>query len=272
MTKPSIILWVVALLLTIASAVFQRLTGPTYPLRGSITLEGKEISYKLDRSEEQRNAIVRIATGSPSIRGWLAWKRYRSDDPWVASPMTYQDSVLLGELPVQPPAGKVLYRVLLESGKEQKIIPDGEPAIMRFKGDVPGAILWPHILAMFLGMLFSTRAGLEFFSGEPRLKGLTFLALGFVAVGGILLGAIVQKYAFGQYWTGWPAGTDLTDNKTALAVLAWVAAAVALYRSKRPKYWVLAAAIILLSVYLIPHSVWGSELGTTTATPPAPGP
>src|SRR5512135_932602 len=99
MTRPSIILWVVALLLTIASAVFQRVTGPTYPLRGSVTLEGKEISYKLDRSEEQRNAIVRIPTGNPSIRGWVAWKRYRSDDPWVASPMIYQDNFLLGELP-----------------------------------------------------------------------------------------------------------------------------------------------------------------------------
>ncbi len=272
MTKPSIILWVVALLLTVASAVFQRVTGPTYPLHGSVTLDGKEIPYKLDRSEGQRNATVRIPTGTPSIRGWIAWKRNRSDDPWVAAPMTYQDDFLQGELPMQPPAGKLLYRVLLESGKEQKIIPDGAPAVIRFKGDVPGVILWPHILAMFLGMLFSTRAGLEFFNSKPRLTGLTFLALGFVAVGGILLGAIVQKYAFGQYWTGWPAGSDLTDNKTALAVLAWVAAAVALYRSSRPKYWVLAAAIILLAVYLIPHSVLGSELGTTAVPPPVQAP
>ncbi len=158
---------------------------------------------------------------------------------------------------------QTLYRILLESGKEQKIVPDGNPVVMRFKGDVPGLILWPHILVMFLAMLFSTRAGLEFFNKEPRLKNLTFLTLGCLCIGGILFGAIVQKYAFGTYWTGWPAGNDLTDNKTALAFLAWVAAAVALYRSRHTKYWVLAAAVILLTVYLIPHSLWGSELANT---------
>lgn len=258
MTRQSIILWIVSLLITIGSAVFQRITGPTYPIHGSIRLEGKEIPYRLDRSEGQRNATVSIPTGNPAVRGWLAWKRYKTDDPWMAVPMTYRESFLQGELPVQPPAGKILYRVLLESGKEQKIVPDGDPVVMRFKGDVPGPALWPHILVMFLAMLFSTRAGLEFFSKEPRLKNLTFLTLGCLCIGGILLGAIVQKYAFGMYWTGWPMGDDLTDNKTALALLAWVAAAVALFRSRRPKYWVLAAAFILLAVYLIPHSLWGS--------------
>jgi hypothetical protein len=70
----------------------------------------------------------------------------------------------------------------------------------------------------------------------------------------------VQKYAFNSYWTGWPFGGDLTDNKTALAFLGWVCALVALYRSKRPRAWALGAAIFLLLVYLIPHSLLGSEI------------
>lgn len=260
MKRQSILLWVVAFLVTVLAAVYQRVTGPTYPLRGTVVLAGREVSFKLNRSEEQQSALVKIATGDSSIRGWIEWKRYKTDNPWTRSAMTYRDRFLVGELPMQPPAGKLLYRVTLEANGETVPIPTGGPAMIRFKGTVPPLVLWPHVLVMILAMLFSTRAGLEFFNSSPKLKTLTFLTVILVFVGGLVFGPIVQKYAFDSYWTGWPFGGDLTDNKTALALLGWVCALVALYRSKRPQAWALGAAIFLLLVYLIPHSLLGSEL------------
>jgi hypothetical protein len=260
MRKQSFILWIVALFITIGSAVYQRMTGPSYPLSGSVVLAGKEVVYRLSQSEVQRNAEVKIPTGDSTTRGWIEWKRIKTDDPWTKTAMTYRDRSLLCELPMQPPAGKLVYRVVLENGGQLAVVPPSEAAVIRFKGNVPGLILWTHILTMFLAMMFSTRAGLEFFSSTPRLRTLTFLTVSFLFLGGVILGPLVQKYAFDAYWTGWPFGTDLTDNKTALALLGWVAATVAIYKSKRPKAWVLAAAIILLLVYLIPHSFLGSEL------------
>ena len=260
MRKQSLILWIVAFFITIGSAVYQRMTGPSYPLSGSVVLAGKEVVYRLSQSEEQRNAEVKIATGDSTTRGWIEWKRIKTDDPWTKTAMMYRDRSLLCELPMQPPAGKLVYRVLLENGGQLAVVPPSAAAVIRFKGDVPGLILWTHILTMFLAMMFSTRAGLEFFSSTPRLRTLTFLTVSFFFLGGVILGPLVQKYAFDAYWTGWPFGTDLTDNKTALAMIGWVAAAVAIYKSKHPKAWVLAAAIILLLVYLIPHSFLGSEL------------
>lgn len=186
--------------------------------------------------------------------------------------MLVRGSMLVGELPMQPPAGKLEYRVFLEQGGTTTAIPLEGPVVIRFKGDVPLWIIIPHVFFIFLGMLFSTRAGLEFFRAEPRLKRLTYWTLGFLVLGGLVFGPIMQKYAFGAYWTGWPFGGDLTDNKTAVAVLAWVVAAVALYRSRNPKVWAFAAAIVVLVVFLIPHSLLGSErkqtgTGQTTVQP-----
>jgi hypothetical protein len=121
-------------------------------------------------------------------------------------------------------------------------------------------VLYPHILAMFVAMLLSVRAGLEFFSKEPKLKTLTYWTLGVLFVGGFILGPLMQYYSFNAWWTGWPFGNDLTDNKTALAFVAWLVAALALKRTKNPKRWALAASVIMLLVYLVPHSVLGSEL------------
>ncbi|MBC7364183.1 MAG: hypothetical protein H5U07_06540, partial [Candidatus Aminicenantes bacterium] len=44
--------WILAFLITASSAVYQRITGPTYPTRGVVNFLGQEIKFKLPRSAE----------------------------------------------------------------------------------------------------------------------------------------------------------------------------------------------------------------------------
>lgn len=125
-------------------------------------------------------------------------------------------------------------------------------------------LLIPHVFFMFFAMLLSTRTGLEFFHTGPHLKKLALWTVCLLFVGGLLLGPAVQWYAFGAWWTGWPFGTDLTDNKTAVALLGWILALWAIHRKRHERTWALAASLALLIVYLIPHSLLGSELDYTT--------
>jgi hypothetical protein len=79
--------------------------------------------------------------------------------------------------------------------------------------------------------------------------------------GGFVLGPVVQKFAFGAYWTGWPFGGDWTDNKTLAALVAWLVAwAICRWWPRFQRPAVLFAAIVMFAVYLIPHSIHGSEL------------
>jgi hypothetical protein len=113
---------------------------------------------------------------------------------------------------------------------------------------------------MFASMLLAARTGLEYFNEKSNLRALTYWTIGFIVVGGFIFGPMVQYYAFDAWWTGWPLGTDLTDNKTAIALLAWVGVVFALGRSRKPQLWAIAASIITFAVFLIPHSLLGSEL------------
>ncbi|HUT07603.1 MAG TPA: hypothetical protein VMY15_02040, partial [Candidatus Latescibacteria bacterium] len=79
-------------------------------------------------------------------------------------------------------------------------------------------------------------------------------------VGGFILGPLVQKFAFGIAWAGFPGGIDLTDNKTLVAFLFWVAALIAGRRGKPARPFVLAASLVTLVIFLIPHSLLGSHL------------
>jgi len=133
------------------------------------------------------------------------------------------------------------------------------PVVIRFKGGVPGFILLPHILFMFIAMLFSTLAGLMSIIKYPLYKKYSVWTLILLIAGGAILGPVVQYYAFGDLWTGIPLGWDLTDNKILVALVFWILAVVMNRKRERPIYSALAAFVLLL-VYSIPHSLFGSEL------------
>jgi hypothetical protein len=269
--KSRAVRFAVALLVTLVSAVWQRRSGPTYPVRGRVPVGGTAVDLELTRTHGgPGDQPVRIAAPDAELTGAVAFRRYPADDAWTVLPMARDGGELVAALPHQPPAGKLEYRVRLAKGGSTAVFPP-LPAVTRFKGDVPVAVLVPHVLCMFLGMLFSTAAGLAVLAGAPARR-LALVTFGLIAVGGFILGPIVQKHAFDAYWTGVPFGWDLTDNKTLIAGAFWAAALLALSRGEAgrgARAAVLAAAVATLLVFAIPHSTWGSEIKWEQVQKPA---
>ncbi|MBI9073201.1 MAG: hypothetical protein JEY94_16480 [Melioribacteraceae bacterium] len=261
MRRKNILFWILAILITVASAFYQKMTGPTYPVKGEIQLNSNTIQYKLYTSHGgDENHLVKISVPNKSIAGTLFWKRYKTNDEYIVVPMENIASELSAILPHQPPAGKLQYYVKLNDNGNEVSISAGEPIIIRFKGAVPTGILIIHVITIFGAMLLSTRTGFEALRKEKNLKKLTYWTMGFLIIGGLIFGPIVQKYAFGAYWTGFPYGTDLTDNKTLIAFIGWLFAFVAVIKSKQEKVWIIFAAILMFVIFIIPHSMMGSEL------------
>lgn len=256
----NVLFWILALVITLASAYYQRVTGPTYPLGGKQTVANETIKYKLDRTHSGfTNHEVKVAVANKNVTGNLFWKRYKTDDEWTKVEMIRRNDSLVAEMPAQPSAGKLMYKVVLnDNGNETGL--SEQPVVIRYKGDVPLWILIPHVFFMFSSMLLSTRTGLEIFNDAVKAKKLMFVTLSFLLLGGFLFGPIVQKYAFGEFWTGVPFGYDLTDNKTLIALVGWIIAAVMFLKKKNEKFWITFAAVLMLVIFLIPHSVLGSEI------------
>jgi len=258
--KKNVFFWILAFVITVASAYYQRVTGPTYPLAGKIKLGNEEIKFILDRSHSGfSNNEVKVKVTDKNIAGTMLWKRYKTEDEWTKVEMVRSNDSLLAELPAQPSAGKLMYNVRMSlKGKEVSL--SEQPVVIRFKGDVPLWILIPHVLFMFSAMLLSTRTAFEIFTDAVKAKKYMLVTVAFLLLGGFVFGPFVQKYAFGEYWTGVPFGYDLTDNKTLIALVGWIIAAVMFLKKKNEKFWITFAALLMLAVFLIPHSVLGSEL------------
>ncbi|MFC1500508.1 hypothetical protein ACFL6T_05795 [Candidatus Zixiibacteriota bacterium] len=262
MALKTALIWTIAVVITLASAVYQRMTGPTYPVSGDFELAGETVSFEMERTwEGDTDQAVSVEVPSEAFTGYLEWKRNKVEEAWTTVPMTWSEGMLIGHLPNQPPAGKLEYKVTISSGGEEHTITNGERAIVtRFKGVVPTSVLLPHVLFMFVGMLFSTRTGLEAIFKRDNLKRLIITTFTLLFIGGMILGPIVQKLAFGALWTGVPWGWDLTDNKTLLFMIAWGWALWAVIKGKNARGPALIASIATMLIYLIPHSVMGSEI------------
>lgn len=275
------LIWLIAFLITIFAAYYQRKTGPTYPKRVEVTLNGNVTELKLIRSIGlDERSEVKLGIKDTSVRAMLYYKRFRTDDEYSASDFNFkvyplksfvmnkifkmtEESGLFAELPQQPAAGKLQYYIEITDSHGMQPIFKEEPVVVRYKGSVPGYILTPHILIMFIAMLFSTGAGLLALAKVPSYKKYGIWTLILLTAGGMILGPVVQKFAFGDLWTGIPFGWDLTDNKTLIAFFLWILAVFMNLKKERPLFTVLAA-IGLLLVYSIPHSLFGSELDYTT--------
>jgi hypothetical protein len=256
-----VLLWVLAFIITASAAFYQRMTGPTHPLRGKVMLNDTEIEFKLERDPETTSDYeVRVKIPQTEITGTLLYKRHKTDDPWTKITMVREDDFLAGSIPKQPTAGKMEYKIFLASQGKEISLSGEKSVIIRFKNPVPSVILILHIIIIFLAMMFSTRAGIEALNPKGNPRKLVLWTIGLLIVGGFILGPVVQKYAFGEFWTGFPFGSDLTDNKILIAMIGWIAALIAGRGGKPARWWVLGASILLLAVYLIPHSLLGSEL------------
>ncbi len=275
------LLWILAFIITIAAAYYQRKTGPTYPKQIDVKLNNSIYKLKLVRSLDiNERPEVKLNIDDPEIEAVLYYKRFKTIDKYQSSRFSYkvypvnsflvsrifgihEEKGLFADVPVQPPAGKLQYFIELTDKTGTRLYFKDNPVVIRFKDSVPWYVLLPHVLLMFTAMLFSTLTGLMSISNVPEYKKFGMWTLILLVAGGIIMGPIVQVIAFGDFWTGVPFGWDLTDNKTLIALIFWILAVILNRKQNRPYYMALAALILLL-IFSIPHSLFGSELDYST--------
>jgi hypothetical protein len=264
MKLKKILFWVLAVVVSLAAMVYQRYTGPTYPKKYEIAYQNEEYSFNLPRSNNGRPGDYPVKIELPEeFSGKVIWRLFPTENPWDTLVMERAGDTLSTALPQQPPAGKIEYHLELRANGKLIDLQEEENVVIRFRGDVPAWALLPHVLMMVLTVIWSTATIIFALANIPSYKKHMGVTIIFLIIGGFILGPIVQKYSFGQFWTGWPLGQDLTDNKVVFALIAYLVAWF-LRNKSYGKWLAILAALVMIAVYLIPHSLQGSELDIET--------
>ena len=179
-------------------------------------------------------------------------------------------------IPLQKRGTLVEYYIEARAGTDLVVRvprPDKSPGFsFYYKGEANRGVLLAHVILMFVSMAILLLAGyLALRAIKDRklvlhIPRLAFLGAAVFFVSSFPLGMIVAYQTYGTPWTGFPVGTDLTDNKSLAIVLYW-AAATFLYRGsvfrKDPTtdllsmrtlpYVYLAGVLLTIALFLIPH-------------------
>lgn len=264
------LLWFLAVFTAGAAMVYQRSTGPTYEYRGYLDHDGESYKYELLRSHETTNGakIELPYFENVNYSASLHYKRYQTKDSVTTVDFQLdENNQFVAQLPVQPAAGKMEYFITgMIDGNEFSIPERGKNNIvLRYKDPVSNYILIPHVVMMIIVIIFGIRAGLSAIFDHSTMRKWTAIAFSAMTIGGMILGPLVQKSAFGEYWTGFPLGGDFTDNKMLIMWVVWaLALAIIGFKPKKKetvsKIAVLTASVVMTIVYLIPHSMGGSTL------------
>jgi hypothetical protein len=250
---------IIAILITLLAMVYQRTTGPTYPQKEKLTINGSNFNLKLPRSQGNGDCPLEFAVPDTTVSATVTFRKFPTRDEWSAYQMIRNGDKLVGNLPHQPPAGKLEYKVEFQKADRTYSLHNKNATVIRFKGDVPATILIPHIILMFVAMFFANLAGVMAIFKNRKFRVFSIWTLILLGLGGMVLGPWVQYHAFGDAWTGIPFAWDLTDNKTLIAFLFWILAVLMNWKKERPGY-VIVASLVMLAVYCIPHSMFGSQL------------
>ena len=250
--------WLLAIVITLALSIYQRMTGPTHPKSVTVELNGDSYKVKLPRSGVQHDETVTLKGLPSNAEAQLHYRCYPTTNDYTTVDFQWKDNAWQAVLPVQPIGGKLQYYITV-GGKDYAA---DEPVVIRFRNDVPAMILVPHILLMFAAMLFAVYTFLLTVTHKEYRRWLKITVVT-LFIGGFIFGPLVQHSAFGPWWTGFPYGTDLTDNKTLVSFLFFLAA-LATLKWKYNRWVVCLAVLIMIAVFTIPHSAYGSEYNYTT--------
>jgi hypothetical protein len=262
-----VVVWILAILVTGAAMVYQSLNGPTKPMRVTLWLnEAQEYSFRLPRSHGGPSGCpLNLVLPDSTVTASVVYRLYPSEDPWAEVAMERSGDTLKALLPHQPPAGKLEYYFKFHQQGKLVRLPAAETVVIRFRGDVPAGVIIPHAALMFFAMLLSNLTLLLVIFNMKQYKLFGIITTVSLLIGGLVFGPMVQHHAFGQYWTGFPIGFDLTDNKTLIAFVFWLLAVLGnLGRSRR--LLTVLASLVMLIIFTIPHSVKGSELDRDSGT------
>jgi len=232
----------------------------------------------IEEAEAGTEVTIEVqAEASADITGPGVFLYYKSEQElFVVVPMQrFEEGRYFGKIPPHGRGSLIKYYVEGRAGDDLVVQVPAEDAPrfeFYFKGTPNRYFLISHIVVIFAALFFFILAGYFAYRAlKERRAGLHVPRLGLAGavlffISSIPLGMIVAYQTYGKPWTGFPIGNDLTDNKSLVILLYWIAATF-FYRGsalrKDPStdilsgralpYVYIAGVIITVILFIIPH-------------------
>jgi hypothetical protein len=261
--KKNIILWVGTLIITFLAGYMHNVTGPDYPVSGTIGIEGKQVTFKFDkifRGNDSYNVFIR--SDVKDIKAVLLWRDIPATDitllplkslvksKWNREPMSDSGSLIIGKIPKHNPGTKVSYRIELTYSGKEYFLPEDKPATVIFLGKVNPSVMNIFYFVLFGGLILAVRTGLETFNDKPRIGMYTIFTLIFFFLYTICVIPLKRTYELNALNHFVPTVTSLLSYQSVSLLVLWIIGLVLIFNFRKNKIIPLIISSLTLIIYI----------------------
>lgn len=244
--KNEIILWLSSIVIVFLIGYVKNVTDKDYPITGTFGIEGKKVSYKLDKvsynKSSYKNIIISDING---LEGTLIWIH---DDVKNNNVFNAIDRGLECEIPKLKPGQKIKYKVILTYFDKTYEIPEKDFVTLTYWGNIPSPVNILHFILLYGGLLLSLRCLLELFNKNKNLKKYAIVTCILFITLTILIHPLYNSYKLGALNKYIPTVTDLLEPNFVGITILWIVGTILIFYKKNINIvtiFITAATIVL---------------------------
>jgi hypothetical protein len=247
--KNEIILWLSSLIIVFIIGYIKNVTDKDYPVTGTFGIEGKKVSYKLDKVSFDKTSYKNIIISD--IKGVEAKILFIEDGQRKNISYEVIDRGLKVEIPKLKPGKKIEYKVMINYNDKDFEIPKNGYVTLTFWGNIPAPISILNFILLYAGLLMSIRNLLESFTKVSNLKKFVFITCTLFIIFIIILYPLYNTYKLGAINHFVPPFSDLVNPLLTLILGVWIIAAVFIFNKKYIRTVTTLATCATVLVYFL---------------------
>ncbi|NWG28493.1 MAG: hypothetical protein HXY48_08165 [Ignavibacteriaceae bacterium] len=243
--KNEIILWISSLILVFLIGYIKSITDKDYPITGTFGIEGKKVSYKLDKISFDKDYYKNIIISDiQKLNGKMIWI-INNEQRETAYKIIERG--LECKIPKLNPGQKIKYKVILEYNDKTFEIPENEFVTLIFWGNIPSPVKILHFIFLYGGILMSIRCLLELFNQRKNLKKYAFITTALFIVLTTLIHPLYNSYKLGALNKNIPSITQLLEVSFLVILFLWIIGTVLIFNKK----YVTPVTLFVVSVTIL---------------------
>ena len=228
--KNQIILWLSSLIILFLIGYVKNVTSKDYPITGTFGIEGKKVSYKLDKLSFDKTSYKNIIISDiEGVEGKLVWIK---NEVKYETEFQKIERGLSGEIPKLEPGQQIKYKIFLTYVDKKFEIPEKDFVTLTFWGNVPSPVNIIKFILLYGGLLMSIRCVLELFNKNKNLKKYTVIVCALFILLTILIHPLYNTYKLGAINNYIPSVIELIEPLFLLIMSLWVVGAVLVFNNK----------------------------------------
>jgi hypothetical protein len=248
--KNEIILWLSSLVIVFLLGYVKSVTDKDYPITGTFGIEGKKVSYKLDKVSFDKVLYKNIIISD--IKGIDAKLIMVNGDERNEIPYKEIDRGLVVEIPKLKSGKQLDYKVIINHKADIFEIPKNDFVKLTFWGYIPSPVKILYSFFLFGGMILSIRSLLELFNKNKNLKKYAFITCTLFITLNIIIYPLYNSYKLSAINQFVPPFADLVNPFLLITLSIWVIGTILIFnRIYIKSITIIISTVTILSFFLI---------------------